>query len=419
MKIKLQDFFKYFDSNNPKHVAGVDQLSADLEKQAPELLEDSANWVRITRTPPNPGITLNVPWFPQTDNYRDVDRTCNSSACAMFLEYFKPGTLKGPKGDDEYIQKVFKLGDTTDHTVQTKVLTSYGLDSVFRQNMSFEDLDEELKNRRPVVIGILHRGPISAPTGGHMLVVIGKTTNGDYVVNDPYGSLNDGYKGSVINGKGAVYKKSELVKRWTVDGPKSGWGRVCTVKPAAPSTPKPTTAQLITLKQLAYVWGCDESLIKAKEVEELNSCLTKFSINTPVRIRHFIAQCSHESGGGRWMKEIASGQDYEGRKDLGNTQNGDGPRYKGAGFIQVTGRYNYQKFADFIKDPKVMNGVDYVATNYPFSVSGFWWMSNNMNQLCDSGATCRQVSARVNGRDPANGLADREKYYKRCLEIIE
>lgn len=181
---------------------------------------------------------------------------------------------------------------------------------------------------------------------------------------------------------------------------------------------KTKSTNLVTKKQIAYIWGCAESLIKDNEVEELNRCLNTFNITTKVRIHHFLAQCSHESGGGRWFKELASGAAYEGRRDLGNTQNGDGPRYKGAGLIQVTGRFNYQQFANFIKDPKVMNGVDYVATNYPFSISGFWWMTNKMNELCDSGATCRQVSARVNGTDPANGLADREKYYKRCLEII-
>ena len=118
------------------------------------------------------------------------------------------------------------------------------------------------------------------------------------------------------------------------------------------------------------------------------------------------------------MKELASGWDYEWRSDLGNIRVGDGPRFKGAGFIQVTGRYNYQQFANYIKDSNVMYGVDYVAANYPFTISGFWWMMNRMNELCDSGATCRKVSARVNGRDPANGLADREKYYKRCCEVI-
>ena len=178
------------------------------------------------------------------------------------------------------------------------------------------------------------------------------------------------------------------------------------------------TGALITKKQLAYIWNCNESLIKDQELTELYKCLRTFDITTQPRLRHFISQCSHESNGGRWMKEIASENDYEGRKDLGNTQTGDGPKYKGAGFIQVTGRYNYQQFANYIKDPKVMNGVDYVSQTYPFTVSGYWWMVNKMNELCDKGATCRQVSTRVNGRDPANGLADREKYYKRCLEVI-
>jgi len=62
-----------------------------------------------------------------------------------------------------------------------------------------------------------------------MVVVIGKKGE-DYVVNDPYGSLNDGYTGAVINGKGAVYKRSDLSRRWTPDGPNSGWGRIFDAK---------------------------------------------------------------------------------------------------------------------------------------------------------------------------------------------
>ena len=60
-------------------------------------------------------------------------------------------------------------------------------------------------------------------------MVIGKKGE-DYVVNDPYGSLNDGYTGAVANGKGVVYTKSVLAKRWTPDGPKSGWGRIFDAK---------------------------------------------------------------------------------------------------------------------------------------------------------------------------------------------
>ena len=227
MKIDLHNFFRYYDEKNPKHVAAVEQLERDLGNSP--LMDDSSNWVRIYRTKiesPTSGIpnVLNVPFFPQTDNYRDPERTCNSSACAMALEYFKPGTLSGAKGDDAYVRKVFSIGDTTDHSVQTKVLESYGIKSRFSYNLSFSDLDNELANGKPVVIGFFHRGPLSAPTGGHMAVVIGKRGE-DYVMNDPYGSLNDGYTGPVSNGKGVVYKKSELARRWCPAG-NDGWGRI-------------------------------------------------------------------------------------------------------------------------------------------------------------------------------------------------
>jgi hypothetical protein len=229
MRIDLHNFFQHYDPKNPKHVAAVEQFEKDLEQKQPDLIQDESNWVRIFRekapVPAQTGV-LSVPYFPQTDNYRDADRTCNSSSCAMCLEFLKPGTLKGAKGDDAYVQKVFAVGDTTDHSVQTKVLASYGVKSEFRYNLGFADLDRELSAGRPVVIGILHRGTLSSPTGGHMLVVIGKKGQ-DYVVNDPYGSLNDGYTGPVTNGRGAVYKKSDLQYRWLEKGKdKTGWGRI-------------------------------------------------------------------------------------------------------------------------------------------------------------------------------------------------
>jgi predicted chitinase len=152
-------------------------------------------------------------------------------------------------------------------------------------------------------------------------------------------------------------------------------------------------------------------------INDLNNCLITFNINTPVQIRHFIAQISHESGGGRWLKELASGDAYEGRLDLGNTQPGDGRRFKGSGYIQLTGRSNYQAFANFIKDPLVMNGVDYVANKYPATSAGFWWYNNNMNKLCDSNPTVEQVTKRVNGG--LNGIEDRKYYYNRALQIIK
>ena len=173
---------------------------------------------------------------------------------------------------------------------------------------------------------------------------------------------------------------------------------------------------MITKNQLSRVWDVPETSISDSVINDLNRCLTHFNINTPNRIRHFISQISHESGGGKWIKELASGDAYEGRTDLGNTQPGDGRKFKGAGFIQMTGRYNYQKFADYIKDPRVMEGVDYVALNYPATSSGFWWMTNKMNELCDTNPTVEQVTRRVNGG--TRGLADRQMYYARCLEVF-
>lgn len=148
----------------------------------------------------------------------------------------------------------------------------------------------------------------------------------------------------------------------------------------------------------------------------MNACLVRFQINTPVRIRHFISQISHESGGGKWMKELASGDAYEGRKDLGNTEIGDGRKYKGAGFIQLTGRANYSAFAKYMNDPKIMDGVDYVALNYPATSAGYFWMTKKLNTLADSGASVEDITKIVNGG--LRGIEDRKIYYNRCLDII-
>jgi predicted chitinase len=182
----------------------------------------------------------------------------------------------------------------------------------------------------------------------------------------------------------------------------------------SPSAPVPQP-ELVTMAQATAVFTRGPS---TAQLADLNACLTRFKINTPARIRHFLAQVAHESGGLRWMLELASGDAYEARQDLGNTRAGDGRRFKGAGAIQLTGRYNYQRFADYIKDPDVMDGAAYVSARYPFTSAGFWWHLNAINAFVDQGASCRQVSAKVNGRDPANGLADREACYARAVAAI-
>jgi putative chitinase len=189
---------------------------------------------------------------------------------------------------------------------------------------------------------------------------------------------------------------------------------ISTCKKVEEASSKPDA--LITKKQLSRIWDVSETTISDRIINDLNACLVRFQINTSVRIRHFISQISHESGGGKWMKELASGDDYEGRKDLGNTQPGDGRKYKGAGFIQLTGRANYSDFSKYMNDPKVMDGVDYVALNYPATSGGFWWHNNNMNALCDKNPSVEEVTRKVNGG--LRGIEDRKVYYNRCLEVI-
>lgn len=159
-----------------------------------------------------------------------------------------------------------------------------------------------------------------------------------------------------------------------------------------------------------------------RQLKDLNSCLERFSINTFPRMTHFISQCAYESNGLRYLQERGEGYYYEMREDLGNTVVGDGKRFRGAGAIKIKGRLMFQAFAEYIKDRQIINGVSvpsfYVETNYPFTSSGFWWESNQMNEYVDQGATCRQVSTKINGFDPADGLIDRLAYYEITRRVL-
>ena len=175
-------------------------------------------------------LILDVPYYSQRDNYRDANRTCFSSSCAMLLKYLKPNSIKN---DDDYIKTVFNIGDTTEASVQLKALKQYGISASFKQNCGWSDIDAQLTKGIPVPIGILHHGPVSAPTGGgHWLIIIGRTEdNSAYIVNDPWGEI-DLIAGTYINTNGAKlkYSKKNLGPRFMPEGPGSGW-IISAVKP--------------------------------------------------------------------------------------------------------------------------------------------------------------------------------------------
>ena len=118
---------------------------------------------------------------------------------------------------------------------------------------------------------------------------------------------------------------------------------------------------------------------------------------------------------GEGIIEYDTGWGYEFRSDLGNKYEGDGPKYKGADAIHLTGRANYQAFADFTGDPRVMEGCRYVAANYPWRSAGFFWETNGLNGLVDRGASVVQVTQVVNGGD--NGLDERQLFYDRAVQF--
>ena len=148
----------------------------------------------------------------------------------------------------------------------------------------------------------------------------------------------------------------------------------------------------------------------------LNKYMAQYGINTQARKAAFLATILHESGSLTYTEEIASGLAYEGRKDLGNIEAGDGEKYKGRGLIQLTGRCNYSAASaatgiDFLKNPELLSEPDNATR-----VSCWWWQSKGLNELADKG-DFRRITKIVNGG--YNGWTDRLNFYNRAKEVLK
>lgn len=151
-------------------------------------------------------------------------------------------------------------------------------------------------------------------------------------------------------------------------------------------------------------------------------CFKKYRIDNPKRIAHFLAQVFHESGKLRYVRELASGEAYEGRKDLGNTQPGDGKKFRGRGILQITGRTNYSNYGkyidvDLIKNPELLESPEYAVD----SAGWFWTVykklksGKNLNDYADldNAIICTYL---INGG--FNGFLDRLQLLKKAYEIV-
>ena len=183
-------------------------------------------------------------------------------------------------------------------------------------------------------------------------------------------------------------------------------------------------------------------------IAQIPTVMEKFQINTPLRLAHFLAQCGHESGGFRAVQEnlnysadglkrifpkyfpgnlaesyarnpekIAS-KVYGGRMGNGDESTKEGFKFRGRGYIQLTGKANYTAFAKSIGEDTVAN-PDLVATKYPLASAAWFFSKNGLNSIADRGAdsaTVTAVTKRVNGG--TIGLADRIKHFNEYYKLL-
>ncbi|HVZ38022.1 MAG TPA: SpvB/TcaC N-terminal domain-containing protein [Candidatus Kapabacteria bacterium] len=152
----------------------------------------------------------------------------------------------------------------------------------------------------------------------------------------------------------------------------------------------------------------------------LNNAMREFNINTPERRNMFLAQVAHESGSLRFFRELGNDryfERYNNRRDLGNTHPGDGPRYRGRGAIQITGRRNYEQAGralglDLVNHPELLEQPENALRS-----AAWWWANHGLNQMVDQHpGDVRRTTRRINGG--YNGLQDRIQRYQRVQRAL-
>jgi len=180
----------------------------------------------------------------------------------------------------------------------------------------------------------------------------------------------------------------------------------------------------LTKNKLLAIMSNTTTVLVERYFQWLVTMMANNQINNPLRIAHFLAQMGEESGDLRWAEELDSGDAYNGRVDLGNTQPGDGPRFKGRGLLQLTGRNNYTSYGtarnrDFLTEPNNL----LVATDPSLAVDSacwYWATLKNLNPLADAD-NVGEITYRINGAydGPNTHLDDRKAHLARakCLLV--
>lgn len=215
--------------------------------------------------------------------------------------------------------------------------------------------------------------------------------------------------------------------------------------------PAPIVAPAPTVAPVAQGFKLDalKGHVPQTVIDQIPDTAARFGITTPLRLAHFLAQCGHESGGFRAVQEnlnysakglcgifrkyfpsVTVAMQYERKPEkiankvyanrMGNRNeaSGDGWKFRGRGYIQLTGTENYKSFDATVPEDIIAN-PDLVATKYPLASAAFFFKKNNLWAICDRGASPDVVTAvtkRVNGG--TIGLADRQKHFKEFYHLL-
>ena len=174
----------------------------------------------------------------------------------------------------------------------------------------------------------------------------------------------------------------------------------------------------ITVQQLLLILP-NAGPVAGVFVPVLNTAMNRYQIVGAKRVAAFTAQIGHESGQLKYVKEIwgptVAQSRYEGRADLGNTEPGDGSKYRGRGLIQITGRANYKACGDalgldLINQPELLEKPQHACMS-----AAWFWATKGLSTLADEGKF-ETITQRINGG--LNGMADRQMLYARTLKVL-
>ncbi|MBD2311952.1 DUF4231 domain-containing protein [Desertifilum sp. FACHB-1129] len=401
------------------HVEILDRNGQAIAPAAPTAIATPPTVVAQNGT-----VELPVPYLSQVDNVKNPFGSCNVTSLAMCLKYFGVQQNNPSQQFEDELQDWLEARGLDRHEPHALVqaVKAYGCQDRFTTTATLEQVKQWLAQGNPCVV----HGYFTSY--GHIIAIIGYNSKG-LIVHDPYGEWTpNGYDRNDDSrpekGKALTYSY-EMIKRTCIDAEfwvhfisKPGFQPTLTQAAATPAPQEPTQpcTNFITVEQLIQIAGPDAPQQRLHELTPgVNQTLTRYEINTPLRIAHFISQVTHECDCFHAMEEYASGEDYEGWTELGNTQPGDGKRFKGRGLIQLTGRHNYELFSqtmgiDFTAKPELVAQAPYAVL-----AAGWYWDDRDINQLADRD-DIRAVTKAINGG--YNGLDDREKYLRAAKRVL-